>query len=146
MTNDIFEERRKTWVKALRSGNYKQGFGKLYDVFKKKFCCLGVATVLTSHRYLPGSDHLTIGVYLDEETMSYYGMKSYAGSFVWKSLSENLRERIEEQLGDSFEGFIENAESDIVGCSLSRLNDNEISFDLIADIIEEKPKGLFTND
>ncbi len=31
---------KKRWVKALRSGEYKQARGKLFD--GKKFCCLGV--------------------------------------------------------------------------------------------------------
>ena len=35
----------KKWVKALRSGDYKQGVGKLRDVHNN-FCCLGVLTDL----------------------------------------------------------------------------------------------------
>lgn len=30
------------WLKALRSGKYKQGKGSLYDPNTKTFCCLGV--------------------------------------------------------------------------------------------------------
>lgn len=30
------------WLKALRSGKYKQGKGTLYDPTTKTFCCLGV--------------------------------------------------------------------------------------------------------
>lgn len=30
------------WVKALRSGEYKQGRGTLYTPSTKSFCCLGV--------------------------------------------------------------------------------------------------------
>ena len=32
---------KKLWVRALRSGKYKQGEHKLYD--SGKYCCLGVA-------------------------------------------------------------------------------------------------------
>jgi hypothetical protein len=32
---------KELWVKALRSGKYKQGFGKLRD-FDSTYCCLGV--------------------------------------------------------------------------------------------------------
>ena len=31
------------WVEALRSGEYKQGVGCLYDSRHDKYCCLGVA-------------------------------------------------------------------------------------------------------
>lgn len=31
---------KKVWVKALRSGDYKQGKGNLYK--KGRFCCIGV--------------------------------------------------------------------------------------------------------
>lgn len=30
------------WVKALRSGRYKQGHGKLYLPWENSYCCLGV--------------------------------------------------------------------------------------------------------
>lgn len=33
----------KTWVKALRSGKFKQGIGFLYDDVEDSYCCLGVA-------------------------------------------------------------------------------------------------------
>lgn len=35
-------ELKTKWVKALRSGKYKQGRGRLYDPDTKSFCCLGV--------------------------------------------------------------------------------------------------------
>jgi hypothetical protein len=35
-------ELKDKWVKALRSGKYKQGRGILYNPEEKSFCCLGV--------------------------------------------------------------------------------------------------------
>lgn len=35
-------EIKAKWVKALRSGRYKQGTGMLYSESNKAFCCLGV--------------------------------------------------------------------------------------------------------
>lgn len=35
-------ELKTKWVKALRSGKYKQGRGSLYNPETKSFCCLGV--------------------------------------------------------------------------------------------------------
>lgn len=34
---------KRRWVKALRSGKYKQGHGQLKDVGSNTYCCLGVA-------------------------------------------------------------------------------------------------------
>lgn len=34
------------WVKALRSGKYKQGYNQLYDHDDKSYCCLGVLNKL----------------------------------------------------------------------------------------------------
>lgn len=34
------------WVKALRSGKYKQGKGQLFQKEDNQYCCLGVACVI----------------------------------------------------------------------------------------------------
>ncbi len=34
---------KKAWVKALRSGEYKQGDGHLFNSHTETYCCLGVA-------------------------------------------------------------------------------------------------------
>lgn len=36
-------ENFQKWVDALRSGAYKQGFGRLYTAENDTYCCLGVA-------------------------------------------------------------------------------------------------------
>lgn len=33
---------KKVWVEALRSGEYKQGTGQLYNYDHNQYCCLGV--------------------------------------------------------------------------------------------------------
>lgn len=38
---------KEKWVKALRSGNYKQGKESLYTEHTNSFCCLGVACAIT---------------------------------------------------------------------------------------------------
>lgn len=40
-------ELKRKWVKALLSGEYKQGHGKLYD--GRRFCCLGVLRQVNDH-------------------------------------------------------------------------------------------------
>ena len=44
MTN-THKDRNRTWVKALRSGMYKQALGQLRRILdgEKSYCCLGVA-------------------------------------------------------------------------------------------------------
>lgn len=42
------KEFKEKWVKALRSGEYKQCTSQLHD--KGRFCCLGVAAVLAGKR------------------------------------------------------------------------------------------------
>ena len=42
MNKDVKEK----WVKALRSGEYKQGCGVLHNSSENTFCCLGVLTDL----------------------------------------------------------------------------------------------------
>ena len=42
MKQQMPKKLKKRWLKALRSGKYKQGKGALYDPKTKAFCCLGV--------------------------------------------------------------------------------------------------------
>jgi len=37
---------KKKWIKALRSGKYKQGVDFLYDSANESMCCLGVAELI----------------------------------------------------------------------------------------------------
>jgi hypothetical protein len=43
---------KKMWVKALRSGKYKQTRGQLYNKLDNAFCCLGVLCDLHRKRKL----------------------------------------------------------------------------------------------
>lgn len=40
----------KKWIKALRSGEYKQGKLKLYTAEDNSYCCLGVLNKLNSNK------------------------------------------------------------------------------------------------
>lgn len=37
---------KRNWIKALKSGKYKQGKSYLFDRDKNTYCCLGVAAVV----------------------------------------------------------------------------------------------------
>jgi hypothetical protein len=115
MLNDVATK----WVKALRSGEYKQGKGQLCETHPQEgnqHCCLGVladlavkAGVLSEFRY---------SFYLDETTQKWCGLADSAGSFKSESEEEKVT-------------------------SLSWLNDRGKTFEQIADIIESEPEGLF---
>jgi hypothetical protein len=112
----------RRWVKALRSGQYRQGkaclvrTGKTYD----KFCCLGVLcdlAVLDGVIDPPEDDHGDL-LYLDKESFLPKQVRDWAG------LRANS-------------GAMED------GNSLVKLNDTGKRFTIIAKIIESKPDGLF---
>lgn len=46
MSEKLPQEFKDKWVAALRSGEYKQGTGVLYNPDTDCYCCLGVAAVL----------------------------------------------------------------------------------------------------
>jgi hypothetical protein len=50
MTEKIIlpEPFRTDWLKALRSGKYRQGVGALHSYVSNTFCCLGVAADITT--------------------------------------------------------------------------------------------------
>lgn len=52
------------WVKALRSGKYKQGSGALYDA--GKYCCIGVLC-----RVAGGKVHERNSVKIDDKAIHY---------------------------------------------------------------------------
>jgi hypothetical protein len=43
------KELKQKWVAALRSGEFKQGEGCLYDERTNSYCCLGVCAVLMGY-------------------------------------------------------------------------------------------------
>ncbi len=54
------KEIKAKWVAALRSGNYKQGHGSLYEKRDNSFCCLGVCSAIVSGKNpRKGSNYLS---------------------------------------------------------------------------------------
>ena len=98
MKKDIADK----WVAALRSGEYKQAYGRL----KKgdAYCCLGVLCDVLGREFSNGECE-GIGAYLPESVVKEAGMSSRNGLlFATKSLAD--------------------------------MNDNGMSFNFIADVIE----------
>jgi hypothetical protein len=117
----MYKDKATKLINALRSGRYKQGRGRLVND-KNKFCCLGVACDIsnTSLEWERGSyGTWTIGgerYYLPEAIMQEYGFHSRTG------VPRDDRELIIN--GKSY-------------ACLSGANDNGVSFEEIADYIEQ---------
>lgn len=80
------KEHRKEWAEALRSGDYKQGFGCLHS--GDSYCCLGVACDLFKNKY-PDELEITLGSY---ETSSLLDDNDDNSSFLGKSQRWNKGE------------------------------------------------------
>jgi hypothetical protein len=109
----------KLWIKALKSGEYKQGKHFLRVVVSH--CCLGVACKL--YNEYNHSDQLDI--YIDN------------GKYHFDGETKRLPDKVIKWLG------LNTGDGLYCDHSLSALNDAGVSFEEIADIIESEPVGLF---
>lgn len=113
---------KKQWVKALRSGKYKQGKGVLHRKDKKvdSYCCFGVLCDVLGYKWtksvLQGGVMRPKG--MNEPTI--FGIVQYACS---SYISTELREKLE----------IKNEEEN----KLLKMNDRGVKFPKIADWIEK---------
>ena len=124
----VFNERRELLIEKLRSDEYTQTKGILRDC--KGFCCLGVACDISGlsnwkKKTEDNTDSIFYFMYqgdtegLPKKVQEYYGFASNNGNFTIKR------------------------EHGYISTSLAYLNDQGKTFKEIADIIENKPKGLF---
>ena len=106
---------RAKWVKALRSGEYRQAKSVLTD--GRGFCCLGVACEIS-------------------------GLGHWDGEFEWEYHAGDTQEtaflpfEVKEWLG------LRTDAGDFAGGSLAQINDYGKKFTTIAKIIESEPDGL----
>ena len=107
----------KKWIKALRSGEYKQT--KEFLRIGDKFCCLGVACDLYGKsKKIPWDDVLFLDEreHLPQIVIEWLGLNNGEGEFQSTIKGENF---------------------------LTGLNDSGRRFKTIANIIESEPEGLF---
>lgn len=105
----------KAWVKALRSGKYKQGKGALFE--NGRYCCLGVLARLAVKE---GVIKKILGCHLEPSVMEWAGIRTPLGMY-----DENSK--VVSDLANQNDGY----------------NVKAKTFKQIADIIESEPKGLF---
>lgn len=113
------QEIKAKWVAALRSGEYKQGEGRLRN--GDKFCCLGVLCNLHAQEH-------------PEVAATQYDPERYMGKFYappcavrrWAGFA---------LLDDSNGPYVQ---FDLVQTQLPRLNDQGLDFAQIADLIEDQ--------
>lgn len=110
----------KLWVKALKSGKYKQTSGTLQD--EDGYCCLGVACKLYEKK---------TGKKLEKNDRGFYCDATLRGKFT------KVRKWLRLHFSDGEYGCNDN---------LTDLNDSGYSFKEIAKIIESEPKGLFIKE
>ncbi len=104
---------KNKWVKALRSGKYKQGTGQLRSENGMSFCCLGVlATIVDPYQK---TWEPTNGYFADEESPGKWGL--------------SIHEVQAQLLGKGGLGVG-------VAQKLGKFNDNGKSFKWIASYIE----------
>lgn len=113
------KELRKKWIKALRSGEYKQGRLKLRFIREgeDRFCCLGVlCDVLDKEKWIYGSNY----------TYFYDGSEGQPSP------------KICDVVGFRHDGII---------TDLANMNDRDgCTFNEIADLLEKHPERFFTDD
>lgn len=128
----------KKWIAALRSGEYQQGKGKLKFINNDGvafYCCLGVACELAAKE----------GVVLEHPSRDIkkdYKVKGFSGlSDLDPINSLTLPKSVMEWMGVRTDA---GEHSTGLGINtLTVLNDEDVPFDTIADLIESNPTGLF---
>lgn len=117
MNHEVADE----WVKRLKSGQYEQGNKHLnYD---NRYCCLGVLCEI----YCEQVENI--------KEMSYE-LAIYGGDVYY------LPNRVADWAGINFEGGLDFNIGDRKFISLAEANDEFISFNQIADVIEQNKDRL----
>ena len=118
------KENRKKWIEALRSGEYKQTSAALVDPYG--YCCLGVACNISG-----------LGHWEQREGNHFQHYKCVTNNDYVDYAYGDLPLKVMHWLGlDSLVGDYE--DSDLI----TNNDVDDLSFEQIADIIEEEPEGL----
>jgi hypothetical protein len=95
---------KAAWVKALRSGNYKQGQNKLYanepGANRASYCCLGVLCRVIERSEDPEHEKLQklVDAWRDQSTVHEVSEKLCAGFGLARRLKADVAETVEARL------------------------------------------------
>ena len=157
----IYEKRRELWVKALRSRKYEQGIDGL-NINDEFYCCLGVLCEVAMQNGLSlTKDDDTESEWVEydgdaeqlpQAVADWVGLESKIGRMhhqtSWDTIRKDLTIKTKYQtlniakVDDDGLEILHYMDDKTPGC-LATMNDAHIPFDVIADVIEAKPKGLF---
>ena len=135
--NDLYER----WIEALESGNYAKTRNCLHDT--QGYCCLGVVTHLlypdsweyddqewlftTTDQYNDRSK-----TFLTNDLVIQLNLRTSDGSFFTDDLSKSLYQKVTSLPG----GVVDTT-------SLTHINDWTYDFNLIIEVLKERPASLF---
>lgn len=139
---------QKAWVEALRSGKYKRGTQVLTEVDgdECKYCCLGVACeAVLKLKHVPGKEEgKLVRRYVTPECVDdpFVIPGQYWQSLgLWSSYGQFASP---DPSGESSYLRSEYVHQDFAYYSIAQLNDETpLSFEQIADIIENNPSLVF---
>lgn len=104
---------KKAWIKALRSGKYKQGKGTLFFPLHKKYCCLGVLTrvcgIRTDSRLLIDNSDITT-IDLKKYHLSKEKLKKFKTVHSYFNLYRQIESRLMKMNDDEERNFNEIAD------------------------------------
>lgn len=122
------QKARKAWVRVLRSGKYKQGYGLLHYQRgeTERFCCLGVLCDLAVKKGIISKDDVDSHAVGSTIVFSYQSEETGLPPDVtnWIGLNDSI--------GSMKKGIL-----------ASKNDTRKYSFERIADLIEAEPEGLF---
>lgn len=131
MSKQMNPEVKKKWVNALRSGKYKQTNGMLHNSYDNSYCCLGVlCDIYAKERKKRAFDYSEFILGTENTGMGSTGLLPKI-VVNWAGLNQ-FAIYAEESSTDIRSGKSHNAKT------LANLNDSGVSFEKIADIIEER--------
>lgn len=112
------------WIKALRSGEYSQGFSVLKSQWDD-YCCLGVGCAVA-------------GIPIEEDqALPHLDFYHWLGVEEWRDDGMRWRDGVPEDRETAL-----GAKVDGVWWDVATMNDQRMSFDEIADFLEANRDGL----
>jgi|SRR6516162_4963994 hypothetical protein len=95
-------EIKNKWIKALRSGEYKQGEGVLHNQISNTYCCLGVLCQITNvPRYEDNVENVEV-FGIPEHYSKSYVPSNYANDFGLSFKSQEELAKYNDELGWDF--------------------------------------------